>query len=67
MDGLALVAVGAVAAMIPVSMGLASILYTFYPPMIAQPVLLHRRRPCGRRLLDLGCPDVDQHGVMEAR
>src|SRR5580704_7134218 len=35
--GLALVAVGAITAMIPVSLGLASILYTFYPPMIANP------------------------------
>ncbi|HEV7409170.1 MAG TPA: cbb3-type cytochrome c oxidase subunit I, partial [Bradyrhizobium sp.] len=35
--GLGLVAVGAVTAMIPVSMGLASVLYTFYPPMIANP------------------------------
>jgi cytochrome c oxidase subunit I len=35
--GLALVAVGAVTAMIPVSFGLASVLYTFYPPMIANP------------------------------
>src|ERR1700709_587494 len=35
--GFALVAVGAVVAMIPVSMGLASVLYTFYPPMIGNP------------------------------
>jgi len=32
--GFALVAVGAVVAMVPVSMGLASVLYTFYPPMV---------------------------------
>src|SRR6201996_2323548 len=32
--GFALVAVGAVVAMIPVSLGLASVLYTFYPPMV---------------------------------
>ena len=32
-----LVAIGAVVAMIPVSMGLASVLYTFYPPMIGNP------------------------------
>ncbi len=32
--GFALVAVGAVVAMVPVAMGLASVLYTFYPPMI---------------------------------
>ena len=30
--GLLLVAVGAVTAMVPVSLGLASVLYTFYPP-----------------------------------
>src|SRR6202047_4723879 len=35
--GFALVAVGAVVAMIPVSMGLASVLYTFYPPMVGNP------------------------------
>ena len=32
-----LVAIGAVVAMVPVSMGLASVLYTFYPPMIGNP------------------------------
>ncbi len=32
--GFWLVAVGAVTAMVPVAMGLASVLYTFYPPMI---------------------------------
>jgi cytochrome c oxidase subunit 1 len=32
--GLALVVLGTVVAMVPVSMGLASVLYTFYPPMI---------------------------------
>src|ERR1700722_10494162 len=35
--GFVLVAVGAVVAMVPVSMGLASVLYTFYPPMIGNP------------------------------
>jgi len=34
----ALVAVGTVVAMIPVSLGLASVLYTFYPPLIANPL-----------------------------
>lgn len=32
--GFALVAAGSVVAMVPVAMGLASVLYTFYPPMI---------------------------------
>ena len=32
--GFILVAVGTVTAMVPVAMGLASVLYTFYPPMI---------------------------------
>jgi cytochrome c oxidase subunit 1 len=36
--GFALVAVGTVVAMVPVSMGLASVLYTFYPPMIGNPL-----------------------------
>src|ERR1700681_3299335 len=35
--GLLLVAVGAVVAMIPVSLGFASVLYTFYPPMVGNP------------------------------
>ncbi|AWM86564.1 b(o/a)3-type cytochrome-c oxidase subunit 1 [Microvirga sp. 17 mud 1-3] len=35
--GFWLIAVGAVTAMIPVSMGLASVLYTFYPPLIGNP------------------------------
>ena len=35
--GWILVAVGAVTALTPVSMGLASVLYTFYPPMIGNP------------------------------
>jgi heme/copper-type cytochrome/quinol oxidase subunit 1 len=35
--GFLLVAVGAVVALIPVSLGLASVLYTFYPPMVANP------------------------------
>jgi len=35
--GFGLVAVGTVTAVIPVSMGLASVLYTFYPPMIGNP------------------------------
>jgi cytochrome c oxidase subunit 1 len=32
--GFILVALGTVTAMVPVAMGLASVLYTFYPPMI---------------------------------
>ncbi len=32
--GFALVAIGTVTAMVPVALGLASVLYTFYPPMI---------------------------------
>src|SRR3954468_11595365 len=35
--GFFLVAVGAVVAMIPVSLGFASVLYTFYPPMVGNP------------------------------
>ena len=35
--GFVLVAVGAITAMVPVSMGLASVLYTFYPPLIGNP------------------------------
>jgi len=35
--GFTLVAVGTVTAVIPVSMGLASVLYTFYPPLIGSP------------------------------
>lgn len=35
--GFWLVVVGSVAAMVPVSLGLASVLYTFYPPLIGSP------------------------------
>ncbi len=35
--GFWLVVIGTVTAMIPVSMGLASVLYTFYPPLIGNP------------------------------
>ncbi|MBP2549744.1 cytochrome c oxidase subunit 1 [Neorhizobium galegae] len=35
--GLGLVVLGAVTAMVPVSLGKASVLYTFYPPMIGNP------------------------------
>ena len=35
--GFALVAAGTVTAIVPVSMGLASVLYTFYPPLIGNP------------------------------
>ncbi len=35
--GFGLVVLGTVTAMIPVSLGLASVLYTFYPPMIGNP------------------------------
>ncbi len=34
----ALVAIGTVVAMIPVSLGFASVLYTFYPPLIGNPL-----------------------------
>jgi len=35
--GFALVAAGTVTAVVPVAMGLASVLYTFYPPLIGNP------------------------------
>ncbi len=35
--GFALVAIGAVMAVIPVAMGRASVLYTFYPPLVGDP------------------------------
>lgn len=35
--GFWLIAVGSVVAMVPVSLGLSSVLYTFYPPMIGSP------------------------------
>jgi cytochrome c oxidase subunit I len=35
--GFGLIVVGAVTAMVPVSLGLASVLYTFYPPLIGSP------------------------------
>ena len=47
--------------------GKASVLYTFYPPMIGKPVLLPRRRAGRGRLVDLGRADVDQPARLEAR
>ena len=35
--GFWLIVVGSVTAMVPVSLGLASVLYTFYPPLIGSP------------------------------
>src|SRR5215475_9378409 len=35
--GFALVAIGTVTAVVPIALGLASVLYTFYPPMIGSP------------------------------
>jgi len=35
--GFALVAIGTIAAIVPVALGLASVLYTFYPPLIGNP------------------------------
>jgi cytochrome c oxidase subunit I len=35
--GFALVVIGTVTAVVPVSLGLASVLYTFYPPMVGNP------------------------------
>jgi len=35
--GFGLLALGTVTALVPVSMGLASVLYTFYPPMVGNP------------------------------
>jgi cytochrome c oxidase subunit 1 len=35
--GFGLVLVGAIMAITPVSLGLASVLYTFYPPLIGNP------------------------------
>ena len=36
--GFALVVLGTITAMIPVSLGLASVLYTFYPPLVGNPL-----------------------------
>ena len=36
--GLGLLVVGAVVAMVPVALGQASVLYTFYPPLIGSPL-----------------------------
>ena len=58
--GFWLIVAGTVTAMVPVALGRASVLYTFYPPLIGNAVLLHRRRAGRRRLLDLGRADVDQ-------
>ena len=35
--GFGLIAVGSVTALVPVALGRASVLYTFYPPLIGSP------------------------------
>ena len=63
----ALVAVGAVVAMIPVSLGLRLGALHFLSADDRQSLLLHRRRDGRGRLMDLGRADVDQYGDLEAR
>ena len=65
--GFVLVVVGAVTAMVPVSLGLSSVLYTFYPPLIGNPFYLHWPRSGGRRILGVGRAHVRQSACMEAR
>ncbi len=64
--GFGLILVGAVMAMVPVALGLASVLYTFYPPDDRQPLLLFGCRSRRRRLLGLGCADGGQSRHLEA-
>ena len=65
--GFWLVAVGAVVAMVPVSLGLGVGALHLLSADGRQSLLLHRRRHGRGRLMDLGRADVDQSGGLEAR
>ena len=54
-----MVLVGAVVAIVPVALGRASVLYTFYPPLIGSAFYYLRGRSRRGRLVDLGRVGVD--------
>ena len=62
-----LVIAGAVMAVATVAAGKATVLYTFYPPLHGQPVLLPRRPDRGGRLVDLDRPHGLALRALEAR
>ena len=59
--GFAICLVGTLMAVVAILSGRASVLYTFYPPLSGQCVVLRRGVPAGRRLDDLGRADGSQH------
>ena len=63
--GFWLVVVGTAMAAVTMAVGKASVLYTFYPPMIASPFYYIWRRAGRGGLVDLGRPDVHQPQGME--
>ena len=65
--GFALVAVGTVMAIVPVALGRRLGALHLLPAADRQPVLLHRRGPGRRRLVDLGRADVGEPVPLEAR
>ena len=65
--GFVICLIGTVMAVATILAGQASVLYTFYPPLLASPWYYRRGVPADRRLDDLGRADDLQHGGMEAR
>ena len=65
--GFAICLLGTVMAVVAILSGQASVLYTFYPPLLASALVLWRRVPAHRRLDDLGRADDRQHVGLEAR
>ncbi len=63
--GFWLVIAGTAVAAVTMALGKASVLYTFYPPMVAQPVLLPGRGAGGGGLVDLGRADGHQPARVE--
>ena len=58
---------GVVVTIIPIALGQASVLFTFYPPLTASVVVLHRAGAGRGRLVGLVRPDARRDAGMEAR
>ena len=57
---------GVVVTIIPIAMGQASVLFTFYPPLTGQRLVLYRPRAGRGRVMGLVHPHARRHEGMEA-